>query len=209
MQRVNRLYATLSDGDQRRRYDITLNGMTDVVPARRQIGVRLVPSFAWLICAVLGIGGIGWYAAQDPARSPAVPAPSPARFERLEMHAGGFAGAWFYPGAIIEGDGVAPYAAESIEMLIAEEQGKIRGSFHGQYSIPRRTLPSEVNFSFAGSRGGPIAVLPWWGDHGAAGELQLRQLTEDSIEVVWAAAETGKFLPLSSGTATLIRKKTR
>jgi hypothetical protein len=72
------------------------------------------------------------------------------------MRAGGFAGAWFYPGAIIESPGVAPYAAESIEMLIGEERGKVRGSFHGQYSIPRRAAPSDVNFSFAGSRRGPI-----------------------------------------------------
>jgi len=90
MKRVNRAYAVLSDPDRRRRYDAALaeTENSEAPRVNRKEGrsrASAVITLGWLICALAGTVGIGWYVSQQalPPSAPeqvnaAAPAPPPA-----------------------------------------------------------------------------------------------------------------------------------
>ncbi len=48
--------------------------------------------------------------------------------------------------------------------------------------------------------------LPWSGGDGAKGEVQLKLISETSLEVVWSATQLGRTLGLAAGSAVLVRR---
>ncbi|MBL8229478.1 MAG: J domain-containing protein [Bryobacterales bacterium] len=135
----------------------------------------------------------------EPARMP----PNPSVPTRRSM-----AGNWYYvrpPGASGLRDDV--YPPEYIETVIVEESGTLRGRYRARYRIPDRAISPEVAFQFSGRAGPDPARLPWTGPGGARGEVRLRLLSANSIEVAWIASELGSAQGLGSGSATLVRRQ--
>jgi hypothetical protein len=219
MQRVNRAYAVLADPERRRQYDTTIGlaGAPDPEQPEARRGLpRVLSTIAWLAFAALGIFGIGWYAAKDPAGAqptaqvsppPAAPAPAPAAAPTPVASPPGLKGTWVFHDGAAGTTGDAPSGPESVEVSVAEDQGVLRGHFHGRYRGSDPATPTEIDFPFEGHAHGDAVVLPWKSETGANGELELRLLSENSVEVVWSSAELGKDLPMAARIAVLTRQK--
>jgi hypothetical protein len=87
LRKVNRIYAVLSDPDQRRRYNATLDGElrppTIVFgPASAVKAKELITRFVWIGAAILGVAVVIWLAT-DPPAAPVISAqehaPAPAK----------------------------------------------------------------------------------------------------------------------------------
>ena len=117
-----------------------------------------------------------------------------------------FAGTGFYRRARIIGQ-TSLYAPEYIEAVIAEANGSVRGRYRARYQVSDKPISPNVAFLFEGRPKGNTASLQWSASGGARGEVQLRLVSENSLEVVWTATEMGKELGLASGTAVLVRQR--
>jgi hypothetical protein len=139
--------------------------------------------------------------------TPVVPVEAPGRPAAPMLKPKGFAGRWYYlkPRAARTAPGL--YPPEYIEAVIAETAGKLRGRYHARYAVTDRAISPEVSFQFAGEGGEEAASLNWTGEGGARGEVQLRLVSRDSLEVKWFATEFGRNPGLSSGAAVLVRRQ--
>lgn len=131
------------------------------------------------------------------APTPAPPPPKPK----------GFAGRWLYLRPSLPPASKELYPPDYIETVILEQDGKLRGRYQARYVVADRPISPEVSFQFQGVAAGDSATLPWTGGGGARGEVQLRQVSQDSLEVKWFATELGKHFGLASGTAVLVRRQ--
>lgn len=134
---------------------------------------------------------------------------SPPVFESSEVPqaSGGFAGTWFYPIPRGPSHSGSLYPPEYIETVIVEEGDWLRGRYRALYRVPDRAISPEVVFRFEGHSEHGTAVLPWTGAGDARGEVRLRLLSGNSLEVSWTAAELGTQMGLVTGTAVLIRRR--
>ena len=98
------------------------------------------------------------------------------------------------------------YPPEYIELHLTEESGILYGRYRARYHIPDQAISPTVSFQFEGQAGPDRASFPWYGAGGAKGEVRLRLLTPEALEVTWVAVQLGEQLGLISGTATLVRK---
>jgi len=130
-------------------------------------------------------------------RKPPAPPPEPRSL----------AGSWFWvkPRAAPAEAGL--YPPEYIEVVIAGTAGELHGRYRARYTVPDRAISPEVSFRFEGAGGEEAAQLKWTGEGGARGEVQLRLVAGDSLEVKWFATEFGRNPGLSSGTAVLVRRQ--
>ena len=97
------------------------------------------------------------------------------------------------------------YPPEYIEMLITRQAGLLKGRYHATYKVTDRPISSEVNFQFEGKQSNAVAVLPWFASNGSRGELRLKRISDDSLEVNWITTSFGNANTLASGTAVLYR----
>jgi len=134
------------------------------------------------------------------AAAPATPAPPPPKPK-------GFAGRWLYLRPSLPPVSKELYPPDYIETVIFEDDGKLRGRYQARYVVADRPISPEVSFQFQGAAAGDSATLQWTGGGGARGEVQLRQVSQDSLEVKWFATELGKHFGLASGTAVLVRRQ--
>lgn len=119
----------------------------------------------------------------------------------------GFAGRWFYLRPVLPPASKELYPPDYIEAVIIEEDGKLRGRYQARYKVTDRPISPNVSFQFEGAAAATnSATLPWTGGGGARGEVQLRQLSQDSLEMKWFATDLGKQFGLASGTAVLVRR---
>ena len=98
------------------------------------------------------------------------------------------------------------YPPEYIELRLTEESGVVHGRYQARYHITDQAIPPTVAFQFEGPAGPDGASLPWNGTGGAKGEVRVRLLTSETLEVTWVASQLSAELGLISGTATLVRK---
>ena len=120
-----------------------------------------------------------------------------------EKHFGG-SWAYLYDRNIRHEAGI--YAPQFIETSIEEKDGAIHGRFKARYLIPDRPGSPNVRFEFEGKANGTSAKLPWKGEGGAQGELEIHLITAMEMEFMWHATELGQSLALGSGTAILLRR---
>jgi len=118
----------------------------------------------------------------------------------------GFAGTWFYTPSRLAPSFKDLYPPEYIETIIVEEEGLLRGRYYGRYRVTDRAISPEVIFQFEGQTQSEVAVLEWRGGGGARGEIRLKLLSENSLEVSWSATELGSPPRLAAGTAVLVRR---
>jgi curved DNA-binding protein CbpA len=149
--------------------------------------------------------------AQSPESIPPVEAKmiEPVRGPPVLSHSTGrsLAGAWHYVRPrVARSPQENLYSPEFIEAVIAEEAGTLRGRYRARYRIPDRAISPNVVFEFRGKANSDSAFVPWAGPGGAKGEVRLRLLSANQLEVAWTASELGTTQGLGSGSATLVRR---
>lgn len=142
-----------------------------------------------------------------PAGRPPPPAPDLGAYRNLPgppPESPGIAGTWYF--AKTRSNAASDlYPPEYIEAIIHEENGALAGRYRARYVVSDRAISPEVSFQFRGKPGGAPTRIPWTGAGGAKGEVNLRLLTANSLEVAWVAHDLGSSLGLAYGTAVLIR----
>jgi len=113
------------------------------------------------------------------------------------------AGTWQYRHTRDEGKSKATYPPEFIEAVIRVENGRLRGRYLARFRVADRKVSPDVEFQFEGKVSGQAGKFPWVGAAGAAGEVQLRMVSDSSLEVTWWATSLGASMGLASGTAVL------
>ncbi len=116
------------------------------------------------------------------------------------------AGAWVWAKPHAANKHKNLYPPEFIEASIAEQNGLIRGQYRARYRVKNRAVSPDVNFEFTGKAAESNVQLPWQGDGGAKGEVKLKLISDNSLEIVWSASELGKKFGLASGNAILVRR---
>lgn len=128
----------------------------------------------------------------------------PAKTE--EQSRGQFAGTWFYARPKLTIPTKTLYPPEYIETVILEDDGGIRGRYRARYQVADKAISPDVAFYFEGKPKAGTGKFKWVASGGAKGEVQLRLVSENALEVAWSATELGRSLGLSAGTAVLIRR---
>ncbi len=117
-----------------------------------------------------------------------------------------FSGTWFFTRVKTPAPS-GMYAPEYIEAVISEDDGTVRGRYRARYRVTDKPISPDVSFYFEGRGNGSTASLHWTGGNGARGDLRLKLITENTLEVAWTATELGSSMGLASGTAVLIRRQ--
>jgi hypothetical protein len=99
------------------------------------------------------------------------------------------------------------YSAEYVEAVIVAQRGTLRGRYRARYRVPDRPISAEVTFRFEGRHNPGTVEMPWTGAGGAKGDLKLKLLSRDKVELSWIATELGSQMGLASGTAVLTRRQ--
>jgi curved DNA-binding protein CbpA len=134
------------------------------------------------------------------ADPPGLPAPQvPAAVSR------GLAGTWLWAPPRVSGRQELVYPPEYIELRVIEEAGVLYGRYRARYRVADRALWPEVSFEFEGKPG--QETFGWQGAGGARGEVRLKRLGAERLEVTWWASQLGERLSLASGTAVLVRER--
>jgi len=119
----------------------------------------------------------------------------------------GFRGTWVYVQPRLPTSQAPAYPAEYVEAVIMDEEGVVRGRYRARYKVPDRAISSDVTFRFEGKSNGETARLSWTGAGGAKGDLSLKLVSSNSMELTWIATDLGSQMGLSSGTAVLTRRQ--
>ena len=114
-------------------------------------------------------------------------------------------GTWVYVPAPLAEEDRTIYRPEYIEMRIRHVNGVIEGRYRARYHVPDRPLSPNVSFRFAGQPGAESAEFRWTGFNGIAGQVQLKMITANSVQVDWRVTELAESADLVSGTAILTR----
>jgi curved DNA-binding protein CbpA len=134
-------------------------------------------------------------------------APAPLRPEEIRpAHRGaGLVGLWRY-GRSGQGQALpGSFEVQEVEVGITRQFGEIYGYYEGRYVVPQGRAPTEVSFQFSGTMQNESARTTWSSNDGSRGEIALRMLSEDSLEVVWVASHLGRPGRVASGRITLAR----
>jgi hypothetical protein len=135
----------------------------------------------------------------------------PANLGRAEVaeHGSSWAGNWLYVPRMEDAES-GLYAPSYIEFTVVEDHGKLTGDYRARYRVPDKALSSEVGFRAEGKApGGNRVQLLWVSDEGARGGAELVLRSSDLLKVTWWTTSFGRHAGLTSGTATLVRQRTR
>ncbi len=141
----------------------------------------------------------------DPPPTPDLP-PAPLA-QPAEEPAASIAGAWFYAAPKTLPGTTLLYPPEFIEAFITESAGSIHGRYRARYKVGDRPISGDINFSFEGRPQEGAVVLAWTGSEGASGQIRLKLLADDTLQVDWHATEFGSSAGLASGAAILTRRR--
>jgi len=141
------------------------------------------------------------------ASVPASPTPAPRQPEAAQpvRPSPGLAGLWRYDPAPEAARTPGFYAAEHIELDVFDESGVLHGYYKAHYLVPAGGVSPDVAFNFSGERGRDAATGTWAGDNGNRGEIRLRALSDNTLEVVWVTTRIKHANSLVSGKVTLRR----
>lgn len=96
------------------------------------------------------------------------------------------------------------YAPEFIELRLHSIESTLYGEYDSRYKVADRAISPHVRFAFHGARA-PLSSFDWLSDDGSRGTVDLKLLTERSLQVNWRVTEFGSRLGLGAGTAVLTR----
>ena len=134
--------------------------------------------------------------AMPSAHPPEVVKPGPAN---------GIAGLWRYVPSKQPTPRPGVYSAEHVEVGISEEAGVLYGYYNAHYMVPDGVILPDVAFKFSGSSGNAAANGTWAGGNGNRGEIRLRTVSNNALEVIWITTHMEHANSLASGKVTLSR----
>jgi hypothetical protein len=142
-----------------------------------------------------------------PATAPALPVPAPHSAEVMQpaKPAAGLTGLWRYNPGEQTDQKPGFYAADRVEMGVSDESGVLRGYYTAHYLVPAGGISPDVAFKFSGEPGRDTATGKWLGANGNQGEIRLRVLSNNALEVVWVTTRMKHANSLVSGKITLSR----
>ena len=147
--------------------------------------------------------------AAAPMATSAAPASEAAKAETAAEVAT-FAGNWVYVPDPAETIAPGNYPATYVELLLAEDRGQLSGSYRAHYRVADRAVSPEVSFQVQGVRpGGKSAHLQWASQDGAKGEVDMALAGPNLMTLSWWSTALGRHATLASGTAKLVRQRTR
>ena len=117
----------------------------------------------------------------------------------------GLDGLWLYAPETAKTGHSKLYAPEYIQLHIRVEDGVVRGDYSARYQVPDRPISAAVAFHFEGKSDDALSFA-WQSDDGSRGVVDLKMLSQESLQVNWRAGHFGTRLGLGAGTAILIRK---
>ena len=82
----------------------------------------------------------------------------------------------------------------------------IYGKYRSRFQIVDRAISPDVDFTFSGVPNGSSLTAPWTGPGGARGQLTLKLLVDNKLQIDWTATEVGSQQDLVSGTALLTKR---
>ncbi len=142
-----------------------------------------------------------------PLPSSSEPSPAAPREEPPAVLADPYEGTWLYaPSRVSFDDGAKMYAPKYIELKIQKEGGLLFGRYRGSYNVHDQPISPNVNFNFKGKPTGSATKLAWTATGGANGAVELKVLSERTLQVDWKVNETGGNIELVTGTAVLVRR---
>lgn len=109
------------------------------------------------------------------------------------------AGTWVYLKPATEPAARNTYPPEYIEMVVVEDGARVKGRYSARYRVGNLAISPDVRFTFESGA--------WKGNGGSAGEIELKLLSPDRLQVSWVTTEPGPGLALGSGAAVLIRRR--
>ena len=114
-------------------------------------------------------------------------------------------GTWVYLPVPVPEEDHNMYRPEYIEMRIRSIRGLIEGQYRARYHVPDRPLSPSVGFHFAGQPGALTSAFHWNGSRGLAGQVELKLMTTNSLQVDWRVTELAESADLVAGSAVLTR----
>ena len=133
------------------------------------------------------------------------PAPLPPDEIRPAHRGAGLVGLWRY-GRSGQGQALSgSFEVQEVEVGITRQFGEIYGYYEGRYVVLQGRASAEVSFQFSGTTQNESARTTWSSTDGSRGEITLRMLSDDSLEVVWVASHLGRPGRVASGRITLAR----
>lgn len=133
---------------------------------------------------------------------------SPARVADTGSAAKRLTGFWFYTkpkdGQVNKNKQL--YPPEFIEAAITDENGTVHGRYRARFQIVDRAISPDISFVFSGAAGGNTMTVPWTGPGGGRGEVSLKLLPDDTLQVDWITSQLGSQQGLVSGTAVLTKR---
>jgi hypothetical protein len=124
---------------------------------------------------------------------------------RLPANSGRFAGVWVLPKPKIEPVSSA-FTPESVDLILNAQQGKIQGRYRAVYPGMGAAEPPIVRFYFEGTSENDTANATWTSDDGSKGAIQLKLASNNALQLVWSATDTGRQTGPATGTVALVRK---
>jgi len=133
------------------------------------------------------------------------PAPlSPDEIRPVRRNAG-LAGLWRYARPAQQQALPDGFAVQEAEVGITRQFGIVYGYYQGRHVVPQGRDSRELSFQFSGTAKNESVRTIWSSTDGSRGEITLRMLSEDSLEVVWVASHPGGPGRVASGKITLAR----
>jgi hypothetical protein len=117
----------------------------------------------------------------------------------------GLVGLWRFARPAQEQTLPGGFAAQEVEVGITRQSGVIYGYYEGRYVVPQKLAVSEVSFQFSGAAENNSARTTWSSTDGSHGEIEVRLLSKDSLDVVWVASHPGRPGRVASGKIILAR----
>lgn len=98
------------------------------------------------------------------------------------------------------------YVPEYIEASLTDENGTVQGRYRSRFQIIDRAISPDVSFTFNGVPGSASMTAPWTGPGGARGEVTLKLMPDNMLQVDWTTSQLGSQQGLVSGTAVLTKR---
>jgi len=134
-----------------------------------------------------------------------MPPPLPLEEIRPAHRNAGLVGLWRYAGSAQRQALADGFTAQEAEVGITRQLGTIYGYYEGCCVVSQGRGSREVSFQFSGTTENESARTTWSSTDGSRGEITLRMLSDDSLEVVWVASHLGRSGRIASGRITLAR----